>query len=93
MKLNKKQREIVLDLGYAMGDIPQIEKAIGKTVYFVSDFGEAEQKITKDKAIELLGIRSFLAGIGRSAFHWTSCQEYKENCVVYFDSSRFFKNL
>lgn len=92
MKLNKKQTEIILDFGYLPEDIPQIEKVIEKTVYSVSDYGAAKQKITRDKAIELLGIRNFLAGISRSAFHWTSSQEYKENCVIYFDSSRLFKN-
>lgn len=91
MKLNKENKQILLDMGYMQEDIPQIERAIGKTAYFVSDYKEVRQKISKDKAIELLGISDFLSGIGRSAFHWSACREYKENCFVYFNSSRLFK--
>jgi hypothetical protein len=72
--------------------IAQIEQAISKT-RFENSKGE---KLTQKQAITLLGRKKFLAGMDRSAFHWSATQSVQlddsAEDIVYFDSSRFFRS-
>lgn len=88
MKLTKSDKEYFLRIGHNEDDLKQLEKATGKTKYTIN----YKDKISTDKAIELLGREAYLSGISRSTFHRTAEQEIgnTENVVV-FDSSALFK--
>lgn len=88
MKLTKKDKEILLIGGISENDFPQIEAAsTGRnTIYEVDN-----RRISRNKAIALLGRKSFLFGLARSAFHWSSCQFTPDGREVSFDSSKFFE--
>ena len=91
-KLSKEHQEIILNFGYPERDLVQIEKALKYTDFELYDQSETEdEKITIDKAIEILGEELFLSGICRSAFHWSATRESKKRQKVYFNSSRLFK--
>ncbi len=88
MKLSKEDKELMRSWGCEEQDFQQIEEALSgdKTVY------ELEKKrISRKRAIELLGRCKFLTGTVRSAFHWSAVQETADGKVVYFDSHRLFK--
>lgn len=86
MKLNKKQKDLILSWGYNKEDIPQIEDAIRRSTYTVDD-----KTTTSTEAIKILGEEDFLSGISRSAFHFTSCRESAAGTSVYFNSSVIFR--
>lgn len=86
MKLLEEDKNYLKDLGFLEKDIVQIEEAIGKTTYTLE-----QKKISSKCAIEILGRKVFLSGIGRSAFHWSAVREAEDGRTVYFDSSRLFK--
>ena len=75
-------------------DFAQIGRAMreGITKYtYIPEIGE-ERRITREEAIKRLGVREYLSGIERSAFHWTAMRETKDGRgKVYFDSSRLFR--
>lgn len=85
MRLTKMQKEICKSWGYTDEDIEQIERAAEKTTYTHDG-----KRISRKKAIELLGERDFLSGLTRSAFHWSAGRGSDGNYVS-FDSFRFFK--
>lgn len=81
-------------MGVGEDDFDQIEEATGKTTYTLYD----EERMTTKRigikaAIALLGIKDFLSGLSRSAFHWSASRtaETNPNQTVMFDSSRLFK--
>lgn len=85
MKLEKNDKIFLKKIGYLEEDFNQIERAAGGTIYRI--FSEdKEEKISKEKSIELLGRKNFLSSLARSAFH---CSAVCQN--VYFDSKKFFK--
>lgn len=88
MKLNNEDKTLLLDWGYTEKDFAQIEEAFQKrkTSYELNS-----TSISREKAIELLGRRQYLAGIARSAFHRTAAQEAGNGQFVYFDSSNLFR--
>lgn len=104
MDLLLEERKLLSELGYPEADIPQIAAAMrkGMTAYSVrpletgahqetAESGPYRQ-ISQEEAIVLLGKRRYLAGLGRSAFHWTAAQYTEDGkTVVYFDSGRLFK--
>lgn len=86
MKLLNEDKTYIRNLGYSEKDIGQIEEAIEKTTY------NLDHKIVSSKrAVEILGRKCFLSGIGRSTFHWNAARETEDGQIVYFDSSRLFK--
>lgn len=88
MKLTKKDKEILLSGGISENDFPQIEAAsTGRNTTYTVD----NQRISRNKAIALLGRKRFLFGLARSAFHWSSCQTTPDGREVSFDSSKFFE--
>lgn len=86
MKLTKTDKELLIKWGHKEDDIKQIEKATTKTTYELNN-----EKISRERAIELLGREEYLSGISRSAFHWSSVRNTNNGETVYFDSSKLFK--
>ena len=88
MKLTNEDKGLLLDWGHTEKDFAQIEEAFqkSKTTYQMDG-----ARITREKALELLGRRQYLAGIARSAFHFTATQETEAGKILYFDSSKLFK--
>jgi hypothetical protein len=86
MKLTKTDKELLTKWGCPKEDFKQIEKATTKTVYELND-----EKISCEKAIEVLGREEFLSGISRSAFHWSSARNNDKGETVFFDSSKLFE--
>lgn len=88
MKLSKKDKEYLKKCGYREKDMEQIEKAMTKTIYKINN----RERITKEKASEMLGREAYLSGLSRSAFHRSSAMEISNSGnIVSFDSSRIFQ--
>jgi hypothetical protein len=81
VKLTKKDKDILKEIGYLDEDMEQIERATTKTSFELED-----KKIRIREVLKLLSRREFLSGIGRSAFH-RSCVRNK----IYFNSGELFK--
>lgn len=81
MKLTKKEKKILLELGYTEQDLPIIEKVSGDVVVKVRHVATGHAKrISKQKANELLeSDKDYLAALGRSIFHWTTTRTLKDN--------------
>ena len=86
MKLTQADKALLLDMGHPESDLGQIEEATRRTLYEYDGM-----QINRDEAINLLGLWSYLAGIARSAFHWSAVQYTAEEKPVYFDSSSLSK--
>lgn len=96
MKLTNCEKEILIEFGHSEEDLEKIQKAMDSrcTKYEYCHNG-SEKSISREKAYELLGMRKFLSGISRSAFHLSAIRfvddNREENGYVYFDSSALFK--
>ena len=91
MKLTSEDKSLLRQLGYPDKDFPQIESAMQVRC---TKYELGSKAISRDRAIALLGRRKYLAGLSRSAFHYTAAQligENEKDGIVYFDSSRLFK--
>ena len=86
MELTSEDKTMLLDMGHPESDLEQIAEAANKTTYEYHG-----SRISQKKALNLLGRRSYLAGIGRSAFHFSAVQFTPQEEPIYFDSSRLFK--
>ena len=88
MALTKEDRAFLFSLGNGEQDLSQIGEALrpSRTAYSL-DGGQ----ITQAEAIRLLGRERFLAGVSRSAFHFTAAQTIGDGKTVYFDSYKLFK--
>lgn len=87
MKLFNNDVIYLRGLGYTDTRLlKQIEKAAGQTVYTLEG-----RRISGKQAAEILGRKAFLSGISRSAFHWHAVREAENGRMVFFDSSRLFK--
>ncbi len=87
MRLRSEDKELLRSWGYEDRDFRQIEEALrgDKTAYMLDN-----RRISRKRAIELLGMCDFLSGIARSAFHWSAARETADGKVVYFDSRNLF---
>ena len=105
LKLSDSDIKYLKEIGHTDEDIPQIEEALNDTVYTVADVEKAEdgttiipdeeddKVITAQEAREILGDETFLSGLSRSAFHWTSGRyNADETKYVGFDSSKLFES-
>lgn len=93
-KLSEEDKKILLDLGHLEKDLDQIEKALSKTIYKITDLKTGVTKNVKaEEARDVLGNEIFLSGISRSAFHYTSSRETKDDLMVLFDSHPLFKEF
>ena len=86
MKLTNKDKQLLTKWGYPEDDFRQIKEATTKTKYELNN-----ERISRSKAIEILGREIYLSGIVRSAFHWSAARYKDESQVVYFDSSKLFQ--
>lgn len=91
MKLTKEHKNILNEMGYPESDFKQIEEATTKTTYSLYIGEYFQNRVGLKKAIELLGIKDFLSGIARSAFHWSACREVDNEQYILFDSSELFR--
>lgn len=93
MKLTMEDKKCLMSMGHPESDLWQIELAQtgNNTIYTYKD-----KRISRKKAIELLGKKKFLSGLSRSAFHWNSYRLIDDNGTdeegVYFDSSNMFRS-
>ena len=89
MLMTKERKEILLGFGHPESDLPQIEEAMNCRVTHYTLNGK---RISRKKAIDLLGEKVWLSGISRSAFHWTASRPIgNTNEYVCFDSSALFR--
>lgn len=79
MKLNKKDEVALLEMGNLEKDLVQLRMAAQK-----ANIQYEGEKISHQKAIELLGRRVYLTGISRCAFHASAVRQTPEGKVVYF---------
>lgn len=88
MKLSNEERTHLHELGYSDTDVKQIEEVM-QVRYTTYTLGS--KTISRDRAIELLGRKTYLSGIVRSAFHWSAVRITESGENIYFDSSKYFK--
>lgn len=88
MKLTAQDKEWLRGWGHDDSDFPQIEEAMhkNKTTYELDD-----KTISREQAINLLGRCDFIAGLSRSAFHYSAVRFLGDGRAVYFDSSNLFR--
>lgn len=86
-RLSDSDREVLSKLGYTENDFWQIELAANRATFVL----EHKTPINVHEAYELLGQKTFLSGIGRAAFHWTSGRETKDDKDVSIDASVIFR--
>ena len=88
MKLTAQDKEWLRNWGHDDRDFPQIEEAMHgrKTIYDLDG-----RRITRERAIRLLGRKAYIAGIARSAFHYSAVQDLDDGRCVGFDSSNLFR--
>ena len=87
--INKNVECKLKSWGYTDEDIVQIKEAVKVCKYYDKN----DNRISRQKAIELIGHDSFINGLARAAFHWNS-QRYNSNGdeSVYFDCKKLFEN-
>lgn len=96
MKLNKRQKQILLSIGAKESDFRQIEECASLTRYdmFTKENESITHRISRKKAIEILGEKKFLASLCRATFHRSSVN-YNDDYSIYvvFDSSKYWKEF
>ena len=94
MKITEEDVAILYEMEVPPEDIPQIrEVALSKyTRYTLYENEEgAGKRISAAEAIRLLGKRTWLSGLSRSAFHFTAVRPVENSeAFVLFDSRRYF---
>lgn len=85
MKLTNKDKNYLLSIGYGNDDFSIIEETVRFIRYEL--IGIPDIRISKDKAIKILGRELFINGIGRATFHGTAIRRCTENTniEVYFE--------
>ena len=85
MKLTNKDKKYLLSIGYENDDFSIIEETVRFIRYEL--LGIPDIRISKDKAIKLLGRELFINGIGRATFHGSAIRRCAENTniEVYFE--------
>ena len=96
--LTQEDISLLKSWNYPDEDIPQIERNAHACVYTVFYKVPADQKskrISRKKALEVLGRENFLSGLARSAFHWSAVREGDKinasETAVLFDARKLFK--
>ena len=92
MKLTVEDQEILSEMNVPEADFKQIENAADKTVITLGNEDTTGKSISMRTASELLGRKAFLSGLNRSAFHFSAVREIGDGRLVYFDSSKYFKD-
>ena len=94
MKLTKKDKEYLLSIGAKECDLKQIEESTKMTKYemYTKEDESIVHRIGVRKAIEILGRKTFLTGILRSAFHKTAVRYNEDGTIfVMFDAEKYWK--
>lgn len=86
--LREQDKDLLRSWGHTDRDFEQIEKVMAKRYTKYSLDGS---RITREKAVDILGWRAYLSGISRSAFHRTAVRQTSDGREILFDSSAFFK--
>lgn len=94
--LTADDKKILSGWGVPKEDFAQISEATGrKTKLILSDMAQSEKNtkcISHAEARKILGQKTYLSGIYRSAFHWNCSRESDDlKYCVFFDSSALFK--
>ena len=80
---------MILSMGYEETDLQQIEEV--QNAIKLTD--EKDKIIGKKKAISMIGLKEYLSGLARAAFHWTSLRETEDKKrFVYFDAYKYFRS-
>ena len=88
MKLTEGDKQLLRSWNFEEREFAQIEEAFSasKTKYSLNG-----KRISRQKAIELLGREGYLSGIARSAFHYTAARETQTGDCVIFDSHELLR--
>jgi hypothetical protein len=95
MKLTIQDKKLLANWGERPDDIAQIERA-SKSNILELELKDLEtskrRKIGQREAIKILGRETFLSGLSRAAFHWSSSRESEdEKFSVSFYCGKLFK--
>lgn len=90
-KLSNKAKKILLAWGHPEEELKQIEMACNVGRFSIKTNKRREHLCTWQRAKRVLGTETFLSGLSRAAFHWTSGR-YSDNGYYYvsFDCSKLF---
>lgn len=93
MKTTKEMENILLVFGHDKKDLWQLKKAIRECKLTLTDKNTNEStKINNEKAVEVLGMKTFLSGISRAAFHATCSRDSEDGKYsVSFDLLKWWK--
>lgn len=87
MRLNKEDKARLKAMGHSDSDMEQLQAAANKTKYEMLCVGGAREVGVRE-VIDEIGRDEWLAGISRSAFHWSATRFNNDKSVrIDFDSS------
>lgn len=75
MKLTEQDKQTLRDFGHPESDMRQLCEAARRCKHT----DENGNRITAEKAVEMLGRKTWLSGISRAAFHATAEREENNN--------------
>lgn len=81
MKLTEQDKQTLREWGHPESDMKQLEMAARRCKHT----DEHKNRISADKAIEMLGRKEWLSGISRAAFHATAGRGQWGKNYVSFD--------
>lgn len=74
-KLTDADKKMLLDGGCNEDDLKWIEIEANVCYYWQDYKSKPSREITREEAIKILGRESWLWGIERTCFHWSTCRE------------------
>lgn len=94
LKLSEQDKAMLTEMGCSEDDFEQIEDSMKSrnTQYEVYIRNNDSIPIARKTAIRILGRRTWLSGLARSAFHSTAVRETEDGHKVFFDSSQMHKD-
>ena len=92
MKATKEMLDWFKQAGHPEDDMQQLKAAVRECKCTICDDDLKETRISKEKAVEILGLETFLSGISRAAFH-RDCARYSEDgkTCVFFSLAQWWK--
>ena len=95
MKTTKEMVDILLGFGNEKEDMWQLKKAIRECNLTLTNKKTGEKrKIKNEEAVEILGMKTFLSGISRAAFHASASRDSEDgNFEVSFDLYKWWRKL
>lgn len=94
LELTKVRKEILREMNVREGDFRQIERAMRVSTYklYNDEHGNSGgEYVSAEEAVKLLGERTYLSGIARSAFHYDAWRLTQDGRGMLIDSSELFK--